>query len=333
MATATTQLTRSPVPAQIRPLNPRRDLSQVADLIELCFAETLDPDGKRYLKRMRQAGGKTSRRWFDPQIFAFNMSAEGFVWQENRAVIGNISLIPFNSLGRSIYLIANVAVHPDFRRRGIARALTMAALEWTEKRRIRSVWLQVRENNAAAVEMYQTIGFVQRARRITWTIQPGSIKGTVPPGARIVKNIPRYWHSQKTWLRGNYPNELFWYWPIRINDFRPGFWGMLSRFINETQIRQWGVSRDGQLCGFMSWKKTSSYADQLWVAAPPETEEMVLRTLLPYIRWRERANRPLSIDFPEGRAENALQEAGFQPDPALLWMQIKNQNVEWPHRK
>jgi len=108
---------------------------------------------------------------------------------------------------------------------------------------------------------------------------------------------------------------------------------MLSRFINETQIRQWGVSRDGQLCGFMSWKKTSSYADQLWVAAPPETEEMVLRTLLPYIRWRERANRPLSIDFPEGRAENALQEAGFQPDPALLWMQIKNQNVEWPHRK
>lgn len=39
----------------IRPLNVLRDLSAVADLIELCFSPTMDRDGQCYLSAMRRA--------------------------------------------------------------------------------------------------------------------------------------------------------------------------------------------------------------------------------------------------------------------------------------
>ena len=39
----------------MRPLNMLRDLSAVADLIELCFSPTIDNEGQRYLSDMRRA--------------------------------------------------------------------------------------------------------------------------------------------------------------------------------------------------------------------------------------------------------------------------------------
>ncbi len=39
----------------LRPLDVQRDLLAVADLIELCFASTMDADGEQYLRQMRRA--------------------------------------------------------------------------------------------------------------------------------------------------------------------------------------------------------------------------------------------------------------------------------------
>jgi GNAT superfamily N-acetyltransferase len=318
---AITQISNPPQKSEIRRLNPRRDLSYVADLIELCFAETLDVDGKRYLQRMRQTAQKPQNRWFNIDPFQINITAEGFVWEEDGQIIGNISLIPFITFGRPIYLIANVAVHPDFRRLGIARSLTQAAMEWCQKRHVSSMWLQVRDTNLAAVKLYESAGFIERARRTTWSIHSKNIQGEAPPGIRIVSPKSRHWPFQKQWLQQNYPDELFWYWPIRISAFRSGIWGTLVNLFTDIRIRHWGVEQQGQLMGLLSWKATTSYADQLWLAAPPETEDLVLQTLLPYMRWRERNRRPLSIDLPVGRAASTLREAGFRPDHTLIWME------------
>lgn len=40
---------------QVRSLNVLRDLSTVADLIELCFSNMMDNEGQRYLSDMRRA--------------------------------------------------------------------------------------------------------------------------------------------------------------------------------------------------------------------------------------------------------------------------------------
>jgi len=320
---AVTEISHHQPSSQIRPINPRRDLKSVADLIELCFSDTLDSDGKRYLRRMRHTAKNQENRWFDTSVFQVNHTAEGFVWEEDGKIVGNISLIPFLNLGNFIYLIANVAVHPDYRCRGIARALTTAALDWTQKRRSRSVWLQVRDNNPPALRLYESVGFVERACRTTWTLLPGNLKGKPVSGVRITSQKSAYWKCQREWLQLNYPDDLFWYWPISPNAFRPGIWGMMARFITETRLRHWGVECQGQLLGVLSWRATHLFADQLWLAAPPENEDIVLQTLLPYIRWRERARRPLSIDYPVGRAANTLQESGFHPDHTLIWMELK----------
>ncbi len=317
------QISETAQESQLRPLNPRRDLCAVADLIELCFAETLDGDGKRYLQRMRQVARK-GNNWFNSAAFQMSVTTEGFIWEENSQIIGNISLIPFANFGAPIYLIANVAVHPDARRRGIARALTDAALEWIQKRRVRSVWLQVRDDNLPAVNLYESAGFIERARRTTWTVQPGKLEGVTLSGARIVSQKPRHWKLQRQWLRQNYPDDLFWYWPLRLGAFRPGLLTQMINFFTETRLRHWGVEKDGELFGLLSWRATTAYADQLWLATPPENEDVVLRAALPFIYWKERSRRPLSFDLPVGRAADTLQQFGFISSHTLVWMEYEN---------
>ena len=41
---------------QMRQMNIFRDMPQVADLIELCFSDTMDHEGRRTLSDMRRAG-------------------------------------------------------------------------------------------------------------------------------------------------------------------------------------------------------------------------------------------------------------------------------------
>lgn len=319
---AVTKISHPQQNSQLRPINPRHDLKYVADLIELCFSDSLDADGKRYLRRMRHVSQNRENRWFDTTPFQINNTAEGFVWEEDGQIVGNISLIPFFTLGYFTYLIANVAVHPDYRRRGIARSLTTAALDWVQKRRTRAVWLQVRDNNPPAIRLYESVGFIERARRTTWTLMPGNLKGQAISGVRITSQKSQHWRRHREWLQLNYPDQLFWYWPLSPNAFQPGLWGILARLISDTRLRQWGVERQGQLLGILSWKATATFADQLWLAASPKNEDIVLQTLLPQIRWQERAQRPLSIDYPVGRAVNTLHDAGFRPDHTLIWMEL-----------
>lgn len=59
--------------------------------------------------------------------------------------------------------VVEVAVHPDFRRRGIARALIENAME--DARGLTSVFLEVRRSNAPAIALYESLGFEQIAVR------------------------------------------------------------------------------------------------------------------------------------------------------------------------
>ena len=101
----------------VRPLNVIRDLSVVADLIELCFAPTMDNEGQRYLSDMRRASRDDGfLNWASRVTETTSLPLTGYVWEQNGRIIGNASLIPFRDKGKRVYLIANVAVHPDHRR-------------------------------------------------------------------------------------------------------------------------------------------------------------------------------------------------------------------------
>ena len=61
--------------------------------------------------------------------------------------------------------IATIATHPDFRRRGIGRDLLLHTLQSAKEEGAITSFLEVREGNIYAQEMYRKLGFVEDGRR------------------------------------------------------------------------------------------------------------------------------------------------------------------------
>lgn len=245
----------------------------------------------------------------------------GFVWEENGSLVGNLSLIPFSQRGRRMYLIANVAVHPDHRRRGIARALTCATLQHLQRGEFDLPWLQVRDDNPSALELYQSLGFHEQFRRTTWhndsqafAISP--IQGTLsitPLRAGDRK-------AQQHLLERSYPSELAWHLPFRITDLRPDLFGFLLRLFSGVFVRQYAAREDGRLVGVLAWQATYGNYNALWLGTQPEFEETAAGALVGFARQNYGIRRPLALEYPAGTAVKALQENGFYAHQTLIWM-------------
>jgi ribosomal protein S18 acetylase RimI-like enzyme len=323
---------KPPKNKKLRPFDIRRDMKAVADLVEMCFAGTLDPDGERYLRQMRaSAGDKLFTRWASCAADRISMPLSGFVWEEEGRLVGNLSLVPFFNWRRRIYMIANVAVHPDHRRKGIARALGEAALEHVERHRVESVWLQVRDDNPAAFDLYQNIGFKVRAHRTTWVAESrnqsekrsASVNSLLPDGVHISFRKTRHWQRQQKWLELNYPPELHWQLPMKMMAMGPGFVSNIYRLLSDTQMHHWSAQKENHLLGVATWQPSRTYADHLWLAAPPQGEAQAIRALVPHLRKHQPSHRPLGLDYPQGRATKSLQEVGFHIQHTLIWMEMR----------
>lgn len=316
-----------------RPIDLRRDLNRVADLMEYCFADTLDPDGHRYLQQMRSAAKNPGYlRWANVAVEGASIPISGYVWEEAGEVIGNLTLIPYYNLSKRFFLVANVAVHPDFRRKGIATSLTNKAVEHARQRGAQAIWLQVRDDNDEALRLYRTTGFVERARRSTWLWEPSNGSGPISPGVVAAEPQPAGisvggrrsadWRLQRNWLPRLYPPELTWHLSLKLSALRPDLWGFLHRFVNDLQVRQWSARRGNQLVGVLAWQAMPSYADSLWLATPSEHEDEAARALLAHVRQRPPWKRPLALDYPAGHASQAIQDAGFRFHQTLIWMSL-----------
>ena len=66
----------------------------------------------------------------------------------------------------------NIAVHPEYRRRGIAEALIDALVNALREKGSRALSLEVRASNDPAIALYQKIGFSQEGRRPNYYRNP-----------------------------------------------------------------------------------------------------------------------------------------------------------------
>lgn len=306
----------------LRPLNVLRDLPHVADLIELCFAGGLDRDGRSYVEEIRRASNDHAfLRWVNHAMEGASVPLAGVVWEEDGRIVGNASLVRFRRKGIRYFLIANVATHPDYRGRGIARALTEQALKTARQRGADQVWLHVRAENASAIKIYTDLGFEERARRILWRVPSDSpLPQDGAPGLlAIVRRDPRFWPQQRAWLERSHPEELAWYRPWDWSVLQPGLWNWLYRLFVEFDLRQWVALTGDRLQAALAW--VPSYRnDLLWLACGPESDPAAVTAVLQHARRELGYRRSLWLEHPAGLQEEAIRSAGFFPYRTLIWM-------------
>ena len=139
----------------IRPFQLRRDLGNLATLIEAAFGSELQDARSRIVHDMRQM------TLMGPLWLAAGSAVApiaGFVWIEGGQLVGNVS---YSREAGDIAAcsISNVAVMPQFRRRGIASRLLDTTLDHLRREGCRRVFLEVRADNEAARSLYRRRGF------------------------------------------------------------------------------------------------------------------------------------------------------------------------------
>lgn len=302
----------------LRALNPLRDLPQVADLIEICFRQNMDRDGEAYLREMRRANTDAWTRWASSAWEGASMPPNGFVWEENGKIVGNTSLIGFRQRRKKISMIANVAVHPDYRHRGIARAVLERAMHHARERGAHELWLNVRDDNADAIDLYNDTGFREFTRRTQWERSDGPI----PPASdafQVSTRQARHWPLQREWLALCHPEEISWYRGWNFRGLAPGFWNWFYFLFVDVRLHQWVATQRGQLQAALSWTPSGTRHEPLWLALGPESAPEAVTRLLVHAR-RELGRRKLVLEHPSGRFDASIRAAGFVSQRTLLWM-------------
>jgi len=139
----------------IRGFDPARDLAALADLVEVAFGRELALTESRLVDDMRQAASLGPVLWATQTVLGL---FDGFVWCDGQQMVGNVSLA--REKWPETWTIANVAVLPEYRRRGIARQLVEQAIAHIRRHGGKRILLQVRADNNIAKRLYQGMGFV-----------------------------------------------------------------------------------------------------------------------------------------------------------------------------
>ena len=109
-------------------------LSDVAELERLCFA---DP-------------------WSEGSLaLLLSETALGFVVCDGDRAVAYAGMMCVAGEGQ----ITNVAVHPDYRRRGFGRVAVEALLQYAKENALFEISLEVRASNQAAISLYEKLDF------------------------------------------------------------------------------------------------------------------------------------------------------------------------------
>ena len=123
-------------------------VSQIAELEKICFS---DPWSERSIASE-----------LDNKLAFWLVALEG---ETVAGYIGSQTVMDETDM-------MNVAVHPDFRRKGIAEALVNGLVEQLKILGSRCLTLEVRASNAPAIALYGKLGFAEIGRRKNYYRNP-----------------------------------------------------------------------------------------------------------------------------------------------------------------
>lgn len=317
----------------IRPFDLSRDLRPVAELIAQAFAHELDDRGVAALREMRwmsRLGGLLS-------LFSYPGSElegffGGFVWLEEGKVVGNITVQRADKYGQR-WQIANVAVAPAFRGRGISRRLMEQAVIHIRDHGGKWAVLQVYAENVVARTLYDHMGF-DTVGGMT-DLEARRTPALLPEPERI-PNFHSFDSSQWQALYELANNQLGaqsqWWRSVRRSEFQTGleeqanewFWRSLGRRTILRRSIQWGQRFDAALIlTAQQWR--GKHRIQFW--ARPDVYGQFEASML---RWAVRtlADYPvlpitISVTGDHSAALEVLEQLGFRTLRTLVTMRLE----------
>lgn len=305
----------------LRPFDMRRDLLQLANLIELAFQSELDLIANPIVTEMRQLARSGPLLWFFNAFSPLLLSLlYGYVWIADGQLVGNVSLTR-ESAQLAIWSISNVAVHPDFRGRGIARQLMQAAIQEASRKGARWVILEVQSDNAPARQLYSRLGFQVYDTVAELRLAAGE-QGAQrhKPTLALRERRPQDWQGICLLLRAATPETVQVVRPIECSYYRATVRQKLERWLDSLlylrQSQDWLLEKDGQVVALL--QATGQYtktAHRLQVYVHPDhrgtiEEELLASGLYWLNRFPEReVASTVSMSHPE--ALHAFQKSGF----------------------
>jgi len=107
-------------------------------------------------------------KYFDPPLSSYtnvhdyskklSKYAETFCWFERERLIGLVAMY-CNTLETRKAFITSVSVHPDFRKKGIAKKLLREAIKFASEKEFKEISLEVFNNTRGAIRLYNSLCF------------------------------------------------------------------------------------------------------------------------------------------------------------------------------
>ncbi len=310
----------------VRPININRDIPRIMKLLETCFGHTMKPVDQRFL---------TNSALLDSPAVFWRLSpiasklALGFVWEKNGRLVGNATVLTSKIKGR--YLVVNVAVAPDFRRRGIAQQLMMAVEKMVRERNGRYILLQVDKENEAAVGLYKALQYTQLGSVTSWYAPVSRLRQISPTfGGKTAPPIRelRYseWQAAYQLDIAALTSDLNWPEPIDSDFYKKGVLRRMADFVNGRRIETWVTTNQGQLTGHASilteWGKFHMAAIRIHPDWRGELERPLFAKLLRRLSYLPRRNVRINHPDDDELMSSLLKEANFEPRRTLTHMRL-----------
>jgi ribosomal protein S18 acetylase RimI-like enzyme len=144
----------------------------------------------------------------------------GYIWEEEGIAVGLVTLSRRGSTDS--WMVGNVAVVPNFRRRGIARQLVVTALDTIRAQGGDLVVLDVIAGNFPAHKLYESLGFVQYTRALEMELKSAGVRDlpTIPEGYHYEVVPTREWRLPMQMAKRTVPESVQAFDPITEKRYR-----------------------------------------------------------------------------------------------------------------
>jgi ribosomal protein S18 acetylase RimI-like enzyme len=144
----------------------------------------------------------------------------GYIWEEEGIAVGLVTISRRGSTDS--WMVGNVAVLPNFRRRGIARQLVVTALDAIRAQGGDLVVLDVIAGNLPAHKLYESLGFVQYTSALEMELKSAEVPElpTIPEGYHYEVIPAREWRLPMQMAQRTVPTNVQAFDPITEKRYR-----------------------------------------------------------------------------------------------------------------